>query len=129
MSDTQTKYEAAKAAAERSMVELAASVDALSKYASGVGDYIIAHDGKLAEQRERAEAAEKELLDLRVLYDDLGRIASVIETGRLDALEEVARLQAELDAEKAKTARLLTQIRNRELADTGLYDEWGQSFK
>jgi hypothetical protein len=34
-----------------------------------------------------------------------------------------------LAAEQAKTARLLRQIRNRELADTGLYDEYGQPYK
>jgi hypothetical protein len=38
-------------------------------------------------------------------------------------------LEKLLAAEQAKTARLLRQIRNRELADTGLYDEYGQPYK
>jgi hypothetical protein len=47
----------------------------------------------------------------------------------LEAQNRVNELEKLLAAEQAKTARLLRQIRNRELADTGLYDEYGQPYK
>jgi hypothetical protein len=56
-----------------------------------------------------------------------GRLAA--ETAWLEAQNRVSELEKLLAAEQAKTARLLRQIRNRELADTGLYDEYGQPYK
>ena len=53
----------------------------------------------------------------------------VVEAARLEAQNRVNELEKLLAAEQAKTARLLRQIRNRELADTGLYDEYGQPYK
>ena len=56
-----------------------------------------------------------------------GRLAA--EAAWLEAQKQVNELATALTAEREKTARLLRQIRNRELADTGLYDEYGQPYK
>jgi hypothetical protein len=59
--------------------------------------------------------------------EHVGRQAA--ETAWLEAQNQVNELATALTAEREKTARLLRQIRNRELADTGLYDEYGQPYK
>ena len=56
-----------------------------------------------------------------------GRLAA--EAAWLEAQNQVNELATALAAEQEKTARLQRQIRNRELADTGLYDEYGQPYK
>lgn len=56
-----------------------------------------------------------------------GRLAA--EAAWLEAQKQVNELATALAAEQEKTARLQRQIRNRELADTGLYDEYGQPYK
>lgn len=56
-----------------------------------------------------------------------GRLAA--EAAWLEVQNQVNELATALAAEREKTARLLRQIRNRELADTGLYDEYGQPYK
>lgn len=56
-----------------------------------------------------------------------GRLAA--EAAWLEVQNQVNELATALAAEQEKTARLQRQIRNRELADTGLYDEYGQPYK
>jgi len=56
-----------------------------------------------------------------------GRLAA--EAAWLEVQNQVNELATALAAEREKTARLQRQIRNRELADTGLYDEYGQPYK
>ena len=56
-----------------------------------------------------------------------GRLAA--ESAWLEAQNQVNELATALAAEREKTARLQRQIRNRELADTGLYDEYGRPYK
>ena len=66
---------------------------------------------------------------MRLASEDAGCRQAFLRLAFLAQQTRIAELEAELAAERTKTSRLLRQIRDRELEDTGLYDWNGEPLE